>query len=73
MGRPSKGIDTVEMTIYVPVELRKRMDELLFNNEKGRVVKGSYNTFIISMLARELRANESKVKKLLEAENGGSN
>jgi len=67
MSRPKSEVKTERFTIYIPEDVRKRMDELLFNPEKGRVVKGSYNTFIIEVLKRELRSSEAKVKKMLES------
>lgn len=70
MGRPSKGFPVHKLLIAIPMDLKERMDELLFDNDVGRVRSGSYQNFIIAVLSRELRASEAKVKILQETSNG---
>lgn len=60
-GRPANIIPSERMTLWLPADLRARIDLHLFSEVEGRIPRGAYTEFF-SSLAREYIAQLDKVK-----------
>jgi hypothetical protein len=50
MGRKPNIIPTIKLGVWIPEDLRTKMDLYLLSSVEGRVPKGAYQRFICELL-----------------------
>lgn len=54
MPAPKAAVKVDKVIIVLPVDLRERMQQHLFDEERGRIPKGAISDYITSLIRRDL-------------------
>lgn len=70
MTRRSNVIPSIKMSLWVPEDLRARLDLILFSDLEGKVPFGAYTTFYAEMLRARLDSVELDLSPFVGSQPG---